>query len=142
MKKIILPKNEKTLLIIWFAINLIVGVLVVNDFGIGTDEPIYILYAEETLDAYNSFFGILFEPVFDVKNLQYYGPAFVVTVSWIMRFIPQMLPNIPSIDIWHYSYFLLFQLTGLCLYAMIKRWFSTWTAWAVLVLFTTLTMSH
>ena len=41
-----------------------------------------------------------------------------------------------EIDIWHFSYFVLFQLTGLALYSLTKRWFSRWTAWAVLLLFT------
>ena len=133
MIKNISLKNEKVLLLIWLAINLFVGFLIVHDFGIGTDEPIYILYANESLDAYKSFFGLLYEPAFDVKNLRFYGPAFVVPVALVTR----LLPNILSIDIWHYSYFLLFQLTGLSLYAITRRWFSSWTAWAVLVLFTT-----
>ena len=137
MKNNISPKNEKLFLLIWFAINLIVGVLIVHDFGIGTDEPIYILYANKSLDAYKSFFGLLYEPAFEVKNLHYYGPAFVAIISLITRLMSRIMPNILSIDIWHYSYFLLFQLTGLCLYTMTKRWFSSWTAWAVLVLFTT-----
>ena len=41
-----------------------------------------------------------------------------------------------EIDIWHFSYFVLFQLTGLALYSLTKRSFSCLTAWAVLLLFT------
>ena len=130
-------KNEKILLLIWLVVNVCVGILVVHDFGIGTDEPIYKLYAQESLDAYKSFFGLLHEPTFEIKNLRFYGPSFVVIVSLVARFLLKIMPNILAIDIWHFSYFVLFQSTGLCLYAMTKRWFSRWAAWGTLVLFIT-----
>jgi len=129
-------KTERYLLLIWSMANLIVGILVVHDFGVSFDEPRYYIYAEQSLDSYRSFFGLLYEPDYGPGNLQYYGPSFIILVELVARILQSLFTNMLEIDIWHFSYFVLFQLTGLALYSLIKRWFSRWTAWAVLLLFT------
>jgi len=130
-------KTERYLLLIWIMANLIVGILVVHDFGVSFDEPRYYIYAEQSLDSYRSFFGWLYEPDYGPGNLQYYGPSFIILVELVARILQSLFTNMLEIDIWHFSYFVLFQLTGLALYSLTKRWFSRWTAWAVLLLFTT-----
>jgi 4-amino-4-deoxy-L-arabinose transferase-like glycosyltransferase len=131
------PRTEKYLLLIWIMVNLIVGILTVHDFGVSFDEPRYYLYAEQSLDSYRSLFGLLSEPVYGPGNLRYYGPSFIILVELIARSLQSIFTNVLEIDIWHLSYFVLFQLTRLVLYSLTKRWFSRWSAWAVLLLFTT-----
>ena len=127
---------EAYFLFAWVAVNLLLGILTVHDFGISFDEPRYYLYAQQSLDSYRSLFGLLSQPEYGPANLRYYGPSFIMLVEAVTRILRAFSASISAIDVWHFSYFILFQLTGLTLYALTKRWFSKWTAWAVLILFT------
>jgi len=127
---------EKTSLLVWLILNLAIGALTVQDYGVSVDEPNNYEYASDTIDAYPSLFGILYEPKY---NLSYdgHGPAFVTIAIVPIRVIKRIFPDIFTPDLWHFSYFIAFQLTSLCLYWITKRWFSTWTAWGILILFGT-----
>jgi hypothetical protein len=127
---------EKILLLVWLTLNLIIGALTVHEYGMSVDEPNNQRYAADTLDAYPSFFGLRFEPKYD-SSYDGHGPAFVTIAAIFIRTIQAVSPNAFVPDLWHYSYFVTFQLTGLCLYWLTRRWFSPWTAWAILVLFGT-----
>jgi hypothetical protein len=127
---------EKALLLLWFVANLIIGVFTVHEYGMSVDEPNNFQYAAVTLAAYPSFFGTLYEPDYS-PTFDGHGPAFMTVASIPIRLIERLFPNVFTPDLWHFSYFLTFQLTGLCLYRLTKRWFSQWTAWALLVLFST-----
>lgn len=127
---------EKTLLLVWLTLNLIIGALTVHEYGMSVDEPNNQRYAADTLAAYPSFFGLRFEPNYD-SSYDGHGPAFVTVAAIFIRTIQAVSPNVFVPDLWHYSYFVTFQLTGLCLYWLTRRWFSLWTAWAILVLFST-----
>jgi hypothetical protein len=130
-------KKERTLIVAWFIINLAISLWIVRDYGLSYDEPDFYRYANYSLDAYKSFFGLLHEPDFGFFNLIYYGPAFILIVNSIVKISYWIPVDFNEIHIWHYAYFISFQLTGLCLYSLTKRWFARWTAWAVLVLFIT-----
>ncbi len=134
---------EKTLILLWFVINIAVGVLTVHEYGLSVDEPNNFQYAADTLDAYPSFFGTLYEPAYS-STFDGHGPAFIAIAALSVRAIQGVFPNVFSPDLWHFSYFLTFQFTGLCLYWLTKRWFSKWTAWGILILFSTqpLLMGH
>lgn len=127
---------EKTLLVLWFVANLIIGALTVHEYGMSIDEPNNYRYAIDTLKAYPSFFGILYEPNYD-SSYDGHGPAFVTIAGIFIGIIQAVFPSVFAPDLWHFSYFITFQLTGLCLYWLTKRWFSTWAAWGILVLFST-----
>ncbi|HEY2980146.1 MAG TPA: hypothetical protein VGJ22_03110 [Anaerolineales bacterium] len=129
--------RERTWLAIWLAANLCVGLLIVHGYGVSFDEPGYYKYAASSLEAYRSFFGWLYEPYYGASNLPYYGPAFMILAGLAVNAIHAAFPWLFVYDLWHFAYFITFQLTGLCLYALTRRWFSAWTAWAVLVLFIT-----
>jgi 4-amino-4-deoxy-L-arabinose transferase-like glycosyltransferase len=127
---------EKTLLLVWFLINLTIGALTVHEYGMSIDETNNQRYAADTLDAYPSLFGLLYEPKYD-SSYDGHGPSFVTIAAIFIRIIQAIFPNVFAPDLWHYSYFIAFQLTGLCLYWLTRRWFNTWTAWAILLLFST-----
>jgi hypothetical protein len=131
-----MSKAEKYLLAFWFITNLIIGLYIVRDFGISYDEPDYYLYAQNTVDAYKSFFALAYSPAFGPHDLPNYGPAFIIFPELVVRFLRPIFPDLLAANIWHFSYFLLFQLGGLCLYALAKRWFEPWSAWGILLLYT------
>ncbi len=129
-------RRERLLLLLWLVINLSIGLLIVRQYGMSVDEPNNYRYADDTLDAYPSFFGTLYEPKYD-SAYDGHGPAFLTITLILIRIIQVVFPNVFVPDLWHFSYFVTFQLTGLCLYWLSKRWFSTWTSWGILILFTT-----
>jgi hypothetical protein len=131
-----ITRFEKALLILWFVLNLGIGALTVHEYGMSIDEPNNYRYAADTLDAYPSLFGILYEPNYD-SSYEGHGPAFVTIVSILITIIQSVFPNVFTTDLWHFSYFVTFQLAGLCLYWLTQRWFTKWTAWAILILFST-----
>jgi hypothetical protein len=55
-----MSKTEKSLLALWFILNIIIGLFIVRDFGVSYDEPDYYLYAKNTVDAYRSFFALAY----------------------------------------------------------------------------------
>ena len=127
---------EKILLTLWLIVNLVIGAVTVHEYGMSIDEPNNYRYADETLKAYPSLFGILYEPKYD-SSFDGHGPAFVTIAAILIRIIQGIFPNLFAPDLWHFSYFITFQLTGLCLYWLTRRWFNTWTAWGILILFST-----
>lgn len=131
-----MSKAEKYLLAVWFVANLMIGLFIVHDFGVSYDEPDYYLYAQNTVDAYKSFFTLAYSPTFGPHDLPNYGPAFIIFPELVTRFLKPMFPNLLAANVWHFSYFFLFQLGGLCLYSLAKRWFEPWSAWGILLLYT------
>jgi hypothetical protein len=131
-----MTKTEKSILALWFIMNLLIGAFIAHDYGISYDEPDYFLYAQNTVDAYKSLFALAYTPVFGPHDLPNYGPAFIIFPELAIRFLKLIFPNILAADVWHFSYFLLFQLGGLSLYALARRWFNSWSAWGVLLLYT------
>jgi hypothetical protein len=111
--------------------------MIVKDFGISFDEPRYYQYAAQSVDAFKSGFAQLYEPNYGPANLRFYGPSYILFVELILRGLHLITVHVPTIEIWHFSYFVLFQLTGLCLYSFSKRWLNLWSAWFVMVMFIT-----
>jgi 4-amino-4-deoxy-L-arabinose transferase-like glycosyltransferase len=129
-----LIRLEKTLLVLWLVVNLIIGALTVHEYGMSIDEPNNYRYAADTLKAYPSFFGMLYEPNYD-SSYDGHGPAFVTPAGISIGLIEAVFPTVFAPDLWHFTYFLTFELTGLCLYWLTRRWFSVWSAWGILLLF-------
>jgi hypothetical protein len=132
----LMSKAEKYLLAFWFVTNLIVGLFIVGDFGVSYDEPEYYVYAQNTVDAYKSIFALAYSPAFGPHDLPNYGPAFIIFPELVIRILKSIFPNLLPANVWHFSYFVLFQLGGWCLYALARRWFEPWSAWGILLLYT------
>lgn len=127
---------EQGLLLLWFILNLFIGVFTVREYGVSLDEPNNYRYAVATIDAYPSFFGTLYEPKYN-SSYDGHGPAYVVIVASLVGLVQKIFPTLYSPDVWHFLYFVTFQLMCLCLYWLARRWFGPWTAWGTLVLFGT-----
>ena len=131
-----MSKTEKYLLAFWFVTNLIIGLFIVRDFGMSYDEPDYYLYAQNSVDAYKSFFALAYIPTFGPHDLPNYGPAFIIFPELAIRLIKLIFPHLFAANVWHFSYFFLFQLGGLCLYSLARRWFDYWSAGGIILLYT------
>ena len=131
-----IARLERLLLALWFVLNLVLGALTVHEYGMSVDEPNNQGYAADTLDAYPSFFGILYEPQYN-PSYDGHGPAFVTLALIFVRIAQGLFPNAYGPDLWHFAYFITLPLAGLCMYSLTKRWFNTWTAWGILILFST-----
>ena len=131
-----MSKAEKYILVLWLIANLLIGALTVHGYGMSVDEPNNQGYAAATLDAYPSFFGTLYEPRYH-ESYDGHGPAFITLALLFVRTVQAVFPNAYTPDLWHFAYFITLPLTGLCMYALTKRWFNTWTAWGILILFST-----
>jgi 4-amino-4-deoxy-L-arabinose transferase-like glycosyltransferase len=129
-------KAEKYLLALWFIANVLIAALSVHEYGMSVDEPNNQGYAADTLDAYPSLFGILYEPNYS-PSYDGHGPAFVTLALLFVRVAQALFPNAYTPDLWHFAYFITLPLAGLCMYSLTKRWFNMWTAWGILILFST-----
>lgn len=136
MNHIKVHRIEALVLALWFALNLMIGAMTVHQYGVSLDEPNNYRYAKDTLAAYPSFFGILYEPKYD-SSYDGHGPAYVAIVNLLVIAVQSVFPDVYVTDVWHYLYFVTFQLMGLCIFWLARRWFSRWTAWAILILFGT-----
>ena len=116
-------------------LNLLIGLLIVRDYGQSFDEPRFIEYAHQSLDAYRQWIDPQYVPSFGKDDLRYYGPASAMLTALVSVLVRPIFPGVFEPDIWHYSYFVDFQITGLCLYFLAVRWFSRKTAFSLSLLF-------
>jgi hypothetical protein len=139
--KILNPRkilNHKlTPILILVLIALIVGLLVVNDFGASVDEKKLRIYGKESLASYAYWLDHSKSPQLGPTNHKYYGPAFMMAVELAIRIMLKLGLDPDINNVWHFSYFLVFLLGVICLYLLLRRWFNHRTSFLVVVLFIT-----
>jgi hypothetical protein len=122
-------------IVILLTINLMIGLWIVRDYGISADEPRFFEYGYQSLNAYRSWIDYQYIPSFGKDDLRYYGPVFAISTALVGSLIKIFVPRIFEADIWHYSYFVDFQITGLFLYWLANRWFTRKTSFILTALF-------
>ncbi len=127
---------ERVFLLIWFIACLAIGIGTVHDYGMSIDEPNNQRYAVDTWNAYPSLFGTRFEPAYR-SSYEGHGPAFITMAGIFVKVMHRVMSGAFTPDLWHFSYFITFLLSGLCLYWLARHWFGIWTAWGILLLFST-----
>ena len=135
LRRILSHKLSPILFLVLFAV--VVGLFVVNDFGVSVDEPNLKIYASQSLNSYIYWLDNSQSPQLGPSNLRFYGPAFLMLVELAIRFITKSNFEPDVINLWHFSYFLLFLLGVICLYLLSCRWFSRRTSFLVAALFVT-----
>lgn len=118
-------------------INIVIGLVVVHNYGQSTDEPRIYRYANHSLDNYyNLFLGY---PITDFKegHLDLYGPAFFIAAGLFSCLITALLPVWSDINVWHLASFLAFQMGIISLYFLAHRWMGKWAAFGGALLFST-----
>jgi hypothetical protein len=128
--------KERVFLLLWFVACLAIGAATVHDYGMSIDEPNNQRYAADTWNAYPSVFGTRYEPAYR-SSYDGHGPAFITLAGLFVKIMQRVVPGVFPPDLWHFSYFITFLLSGVCLYWLAKHWFSRWAAWGILLLFST-----
>lgn len=113
---------------------LVLGLVMVRDYGPGWDESPLQTYAQQSLAAYGNFLRTGSMPVFGSSDLKYYGPAYLIVCELIARIL-----NSAGIGWlvtqWHIAIFLSFLLSVLSIYFLAHRWVKWWSALGVAFLF-------
>jgi hypothetical protein len=125
---------ERIFLLLWFLACLAIGTAIVHDYGMSIDEPNNQRYAVDTWNAYPSVFGTRYEPEYR-SSYDGHGPAFITLAGIFVKIMQRVVPGAFTPDLWHFSYFIAFLLSGLCLYWLARHWFGVWASWGILLLF-------
>jgi len=112
---------ERVLLLLWFVACLAIGAATVHDFGMSIDEPNNQRYAVDTWNAYPSVFGTRYEPAYR-SSYDGHGPAFITLTGIFVKIMQRVIPGAFTPDLWHFSYFIAFLFSGLCLYWLARRY--------------------
>ncbi|MBL8063657.1 MAG: hypothetical protein JNK32_11590, partial [Anaerolineales bacterium] len=121
-------------------VNLIFALFIGDQFGQAWDEPSYYLYGERSFDAYMR--GLSGQPLIPEKHiyfidLRYYGPVYTAMGWKFANTLTSVLSNWSYPDIWHLVNFGLFQISLIALYSLAKRFLNEWTAFGIVLLFST-----
>ena len=119
------------------AFNLVIGLIIVEDFGISLDEEYYIKYGRNSLSAYKNLGNNLDEIKLGPGNLIYYGPAYITFSHIVHNLIRNIDSSILSEEIFHFMYFLSFQIGLISIFAINRRFMNQWSAIGATLFFST-----
>jgi hypothetical protein len=123
-------------ILILLLLNVIIGLIVLDDYGASVDKPGMIFYSGQVLDAYEGIFRADFSPSF-ASNYRYYGPAILSSITIFHQLILLFLPEFSQQLSWHLAYFIAFQITIVSMYGISIRFFRKDVAVLVILLFNT-----
>ncbi len=120
-------------------LNLLIGILVVRDYGESVDEPGIYAYAEQSLRAYinllrNGTLPHYLDVPFNAVN---YGPAYAMFTVVLAQGLHAIIPVWSQIDGRHFGEFLAFQLSVVSLYFLARKWMGGWAAMGTTLVFST-----
>jgi len=124
-------------IILLVAINLVIGIFLVKDYGQSWDEPGNYRYAYHSLENYYNLFHGLPVTDFNDLHLDQKGPAFFMLAGLFSRLVTAILPGWSEINGWHLASFLTFQVGVISLYFLARRWTGNWAAFGAALLFST-----
>lgn len=119
--------------------NLIVALLVFDDYGESWDENSIYVYSANTIEAYKAgLSGQELKPFHTGPfNLAYYGPAYFVFSNLAVQVGQSFFPRLNLVDLWHFTYFLSFLVAIISFYSIARRILSPEGALAATLLFNT-----
>ena len=121
-------------------LNLIVGWIVLPDFGQTIDEPYQHGYAERTIQAFRSVFetGEFSDYFFKERPKQgSHGPAFMMVVIALRDIVIPNANQLEQLHFGHYIYFMAFQAGIVGIYFLARHWTSDAAAFGTALLFNT-----
>ncbi|MBT3241102.1 MAG: hypothetical protein HON98_09185 [Chloroflexi bacterium] len=125
------------LLLIFVSINLLVGIIIVPDFGRSTDESVESTRAELAINMYSGNTAVNpFENYEQLGHSRYYGTAISGLVSVIEQYV---FPNEDhSTKVFaHFTQFLFFQAAIIGLFLLSRFFFDGWISLSLAILFAT-----
>jgi hypothetical protein len=118
------------------AVFLLIGLVIVRDYGPSWDEMLIQKYSQQSLAAYGNFLRTGSLPDFGEGDLKYYGPAYMMVCELIARTLNSIGIGW-SVSQWHIAIFLSFLLSVLSIYFLARRWLKWWSALGITLLFAT-----
>lgn len=118
--------------------NLVIALLIGDQYGQTWDEPSFYIYGERSYEAYA--LGLAGKPLLPERHiffldLRYYGP-FYTAMGWkFTNMLEPLMKGWGYMDLWHFINFVLFQVALVSLYFLAKRLVRPWTALFVVLLF-------
>ncbi len=125
---------EYTAILALLAACLLVGMIVVRDYGESLDENPNYRYGNYALVAYQYFFHPQALAPFDT-DLNFKGPAYFMLVDASARILQVVFPAWSSIDASHFVNFLTFLVGVWIFYLLVRRWVQPWAAFGAALLF-------
>jgi len=137
VKKIISHRYFPVLVIL--AINLCIGIFVVDRYGESWDEANNKLYGEQSLEAYSWWVNkdIELSDYLGPTNQRYRGAAFPMLANLFVSGIKSINTDWFSSDLWHFASFLCYQLGVFFFYMICLRYLNTWAAFGSTLLLVT-----
>ncbi len=123
-------------LTILLILSIIIGILTLNEYGESWDEMKLYRYADDSLEAYGTWFQHGTIPVTG-DRFENYGPAFLMVTRLLTKGLEQVAPGIQSVDVQHLLYFLMFLIGMLAFHQLATRWMSRNAAFGATLLFMT-----
>ncbi len=112
-------------------LSLVVGLLVLTDYGEGWDEYNFFQYGREALSAYQALFSGRPPLPYSDPTLRHYG----AWVWMLCLLLGRLFPHAYLSDVAHGLTFLTFQAGVLGMYALARRWLKPWPAFGAALLF-------
>ncbi len=121
---------------IFIAIYLIIGLLIVQDYGFSSDEKIEKTRAGIALTKFGADLGFFPYDYDDIGHSQFYGTATSMLLLGADTLLSPIL-NLRAGVVMHYGYFLTFVLAITALYFLVKLFVNPWIALFAAILFAT-----
>ena len=121
------------LILVFISLSLLVGLFIVDDYGLSWDEYYDITYGDLTLKAYKG--GDDFQRLY--ANRKYYGPFYWMSVNLISRLVTRIEGSIFVVDVWKYCHFIMFQISVFSFFLLSSRFMSRTLAFLTTLLFST-----
>ena len=113
-------KWSELIVVFLFAVSIVSGILMVDDYGLSWDEYRDVSYGKLVLKAYDGSEDFLRNST----NRYYYGPFYWMLVNLISEFVGYFPIDIQVIHIWKVVDFLIFQIGVLAFYYLCRRYIS------------------
>ena len=133
MKKI--QQVEFVFIILLIATNMAIGILTFTDYGESWDETRLYEYGDQSINAYRALLNPHIPVDFGTDDLRYYGPAYFMGMSLLVKGVKSILTQTPVIDLWHLGNFACLQLGLVSFYFLLRRFIKALPALSAVVLF-------
>jgi len=106
-------------------LSLILVIIFITDYGLSFDEIFFYQYGDINLNAIRkSIYGLPFDSLFNFYDLKYYGPAYLILGTSVVRLIRGVFPHIDIYHVWHILNFGVFLSGAWFLFVLCKRFVS------------------
>ena len=121
-------QHEYFFVLLLISINIIIGLLIVGDYGISSDEPLSWDFGTQALSEYIG--------RGEVVNVNFsHGGGFLIPAKIGSLFLSFIFQNWLEPYLWHFVYFLTFQLSVFFLYLLTRKIIGIWAANANILLY-------